>query len=97
VPATCIRDVGTPGKGLKGSKGIGTLKKGDLTSFGYSSDKTERSRHIALNAAIKKYGPLSVYRKLNAISVYTRQTSPMKSKIFLEDRAYVGKKHGYKV
>jgi len=93
VPSACITDVGAIGKGMPG---IGPLKKGELTSLGYSTSKTARSRHIALNAAIKKYGPLSTYRKLNAIAVYTKRTSPAISKKILEDRAYVGKKVGYK-
>lgn len=96
VPASCIRDIGNPGKGLSGTTGIGKLKEGDLSSFGYSANKTSRARHVALNAAIKKFGPLSVYRKLNAVAVYTKRTSPRKSKTFLEDRSYVGKKYGYK-
>jgi Family of unknown function (DUF5771) len=96
VSAACIPDVGASGKGLRGSKGIGTLKKGELAQFGYSASKTARSRHTALNAAIKKYGPLSVYRKLNAVAVYAKRTSPSTSKVFLRDRAFVGKKVGYK-
>lgn len=93
VPASCILDIGAVGKI---NNGIGTLKKGALEQFGYSVTKTEKSRHAALNAAINMYGPLSVYRKLNAVAVYTKRTSPAKSKRFLEDRAYVGKKYGYK-
>ena len=96
VPASCIRDVGAPGKGLRGAPGIGTLKKGELERFGYNATKTARSRHVSLKAAMKCYGPLSVYRKLNAVAVYTKRSSPSKSKIFLEDRAYVGKLVGYK-
>jgi len=93
VSASCIPDVGSPGKGVPG---IGKLKKGELTELGYSTEKSDRSRHIAINVAVKKYGPLSVYRKLNAVAVYTRKTSPEKSKIFLKDRAYIGEKHGFK-
>ena len=50
----------------------------------------------ALHAAIKKYGGLSTYRKLNAVAVYTKRTSPAASKTFKADRNYVGRKLGYK-
>ena len=75
---------------------IGKLEKGGLTKFGYSTHKTARTRHTALNAATKKHGALSVYRKLNALAVYTKRTSPSTSKKAKADRNYIGKKHGYK-
>jgi len=86
VPTSCVR----------GYHGIGKLHKGDLSQFGYSTSKTTRSRHLALNAATKTYGPLSVYRKLNALAVYTKRRSPATSKRALADRGFVGKKVGYK-
>lgn len=94
VPGSCIRDVGRQGKGYP--NGIGELKEGELSKYGYSFDKSKRSRHIALNAATRKQGALSVYRKLNALAVYTKRTSPSTSKKALADRNYVGKQHGYK-
>ena len=78
------------GKHLR--KSIGKLRKGELTQFGYSTSKTARSRHIALNQATKKYGRLSVFRKLNALAVYTKRRSPKTSKRALSDRTFVGKK-----
>lgn len=97
VKGACIKDVGRPGKGLpSGEKGIGRLKKGELSGVGYSVTNKSNSRHRALNKATKKYGALSVYRKLNAISVYTKLSSPKKSKTFKVDRNYLGRKHGYK-
>jgi hypothetical protein len=97
VPGACISDVGRPGKGLPGGEpGIGKLKEGELSKLGYSFGKTARSRHIALNAATRKHGALSIYRKLNALAVYTKRTSPKTAKKALADRNYLGKKHGYK-
>ena len=98
VPSACIADVGAPGKGVQGTglPGIGPLKKGELEAVGYSRSKSARARHTALNAAIKKYGGLSTYRKLNAVAVYTKRTSPAASKTFKADRNYVGRKLGYK-
>jgi hypothetical protein len=97
VKASCVKDVGKPGKGFAGpGKGIGKLKKGQLSSLGYSISKTARSRHAALNKATRKYGPLSIYRKLNALAVYTKNTSPTTSKTAKADRNWIGANHGYK-
>lgn len=97
VKSACVRDVGRPGKGLPGGlPGIGPLKKGELSKYGYSMTAKASSRHRALNKATRKYGPLSVYRKLNALSVYTKRTSPKTSKTAKADRNYIGRKVGYK-
>lgn len=72
-------------------KGIGSLKSGDLELFGYSHVATlsVEERHRSLSAAVKQYGALTVWRKLNAISVLTRRTNPNVSAIFLEDRNWI--------
>lgn len=92
VPARLIRDVGAPGKWRyehMGAPGIGTLRKGDLTSLGYSASSPTKTRRAAVDRAIKTYGKLSTLRKLNAVAVYTRRTSPAKSRIFKSDVRYV--------
>ena len=89
-PTTCVRGYQGPGKG------IGTLKKGALTRYCFGTATTGRSRQIALNAAVKHDGALTVYRRLNALAVYTKRTSPTTAKVALADRAFVGEKHGYK-
>jgi hypothetical protein len=94
VKGACIKDMGRPGKGFP--NGIGKLHEGELSSVGYALTKKATSRHRALNKATKKYGALSVYRKLNALSVYTKITSPKTSKTAKADRNYLGRKHGYK-
>ena len=73
-------------------KGIGPLKKGLLTSLGYSHTKKAVTRHRALNLAVKKYGRTSTIRKLNAIRVYTRRKAPSASGIYTADMHYVQKK-----
>ena len=97
VPSSCIKDVGNPGKGIpSGAPGIGALRKGDLKRFGYS-DVTSMSvarRHMALAAAVKAYGSLTVWRKLNAIYIYTRHTSPASSRAFKADRDWVKATYG---
>jgi hypothetical protein len=97
VTGKCIRDQGARGewKDLHKEEGIGKLKEGHLSSLGYSLRKSARSRHTALHKAVRKYGPLSTYRKLNALAVYTKRTSPLLSRKAKADRNYVGKEQGY--
>lgn len=102
VPASCIPDVGAPGKGLAsgepatgepatGEPGIGRLREGDLSKFGYDNVTTLSAgrRHLALARAVREYGALSLFRKLNAVYVYTRRSSPASSRIFKADRDWV--------
>ena len=97
VSSTCIKDRGATGKWTaKHGSGIGPLKAGRLSRYGYSSSKPATVRHQALNKAIKAYGALPVYRMLNAVYVYTKRTSPAVSALYKADRDWVGAKHGYK-
>ncbi len=99
VPAACITDQGAPGKGLpSGAPGIGPLRKGDLDRFGYSNvtEMSEGRRHLALAAAVRAYGSLTVWRKLNAVAIYTRRTSPASSRVFKADRDWVRAHYGIK-
>ena len=92
VPAACIRDVGNPGKGFKGpGEGIGPLRQGDLSQFGYDHvvGLSEGRRHLALARAVKAYGALSIWRKLNAVYVYSKHTAPASSAVFQQDRDWV--------
>jgi len=109
VPEQCIIDRGNPGKGFisstkgskKGSKnssGIGPLRKGELGKHGYAEVRTltEKERHTALNRAIREYGSLGVWRKLNAVAVYTKHTSPQTSAIFKSDMKWIRETYGIK-
>ena len=103
VRPTMVRNMGKPGKGFPG-RGIGKLKSGELSKYGYSgvTALTKRRRHIALNKALRGmvYGKgMSVrsalgtlIRKLNAIYVYTKLTSPRSSNIFRVDRDWLREK-----
>jgi hypothetical protein len=75
--------------------GIGKLKEGQLAKFGYSDvvHKTVEARRAALDNAVKEFGPLSVFRKLNAVYVYGRRSAKESSKIFKEDRDWVKSKY----
>ena len=87
----CIMDKGgRKRKFTMRNPGIGKLRKGDLTNIGYHASKTRTARHRALNKAVRKYGPLSTFRKLNAVMVYSKKSS--KSKTFKKDRNWIKKK-----
>ena len=101
MPPTRRRKVCPPGMILKKratrtspricGKGIGPLKKGELGQFGYHevSALPAEARHAMLDKAVQRYTPLSIFRKLNALYVYTRRASPGSSAIFLADRNWV--------
>ena len=99
VRASCIKDMGNPGKGLpSGLPGIGPLQKGDLSRFGYDHvvNMTTDARRTALAGAVKAYGSLTLWRKLNALYIYTRNTSPASSTVFKADRDWVRATYGIK-
>ena len=89
VPPSCIKDRGLPGKGPREGEGIGKLRKGELIKYGYQYRLSDSLRQAALRKAIKRYGPLSVYRKLDAVAKLSLRTAPDASKIFVRDRDWV--------
>lgn len=91
VKAKCIKGRGkNPSK--KGPKLIPPLRRGELKAFGYATNLPANKRHAALAKALEKYPALSVFRKLNAVQVLTRNTAPKSSAVFGQDKAWV-KKH----
>jgi hypothetical protein len=91
VPTSCITDRGAKGRAWKlknKTLGIGSLKKGELKIFGYSTKKAEATRHAAIRKAAKAYGALPVQRKLNALAVYNSKRSPVLSNEFKQDSLY---------
>ena len=68
---------------------IGPLKKGTL--MGYSARMKPAARHKTLRKVIRKVGPLSTFRKLNAIAVLTKRTAPKSSRKMQTDRKWVKK------
>ncbi len=89
VPPSCIKDRGLPGKGPIEGEGIGKLRKGELIKYGYQYRLSDSLRQTALRKAIKRYGPLSVYRKLDAVAKLSLRTAPDASKIFARDRNWI--------
>ena len=68
---------------------IGPLDKGTLTKYGYSTKVSEKTRHTALNKAIKATSKGTVIKKLNAVKTLTKNTLPKTSAIFGKDMKYV--------
>jgi hypothetical protein len=93
VPAACVMDRGRTGKGTRSGPGIGPLRKGDLSKYGYMNvtHMEKVARHASLEKAIREYGPLSTWRKLNAVYVYTRNTAPESSRVFKADMDWIRK------
>ena len=106
VRSSCIKDRGLPGKGPRqfpnpfkfhGGKqvyGIGPLRKGELTKHGYSTRASTRKRHSALRSAVKEFGALGVYRKLNAVAKLGVRTARTASRTFKRNRNWVRKSFG---
>lgn len=94
VGSKCVKDLGLPGKGPTSGKGIGPLHKGELAKKGYSVKNATAKRHNALGKAVESYGPLGVYRKLNAVGKLTMRTLPKYSRKFMEDRNWLENKYG---
>lgn len=84
VPSTCIKDQGLPGKG---PKILPKLKEGTLE--GYSTKKSDLSRHRALLKHSRENSKGMVIKKLNAVKILTKNTSPMVSKKIEQDIKYL--------
>lgn len=91
VKASCIKDRGLKGKG---PLAIAPLRKGELRKHGYIYREPAEERHAALRKAAKEFGPLGVYRKLNAVAKLSSRTEPQISKVFKADRNWVKEEMG---
>jgi hypothetical protein len=89
VESSCIKNRGLPGKGPREGEGIGKLRKGELVKYGYQYRLSDSLRHEGLKRAIKRYGALSVYRKLDAVAKLSLRTAPDAAKIFSMDRDWI--------
>jgi hypothetical protein len=94
VRSGCIKNRGLPGKGTASGKTIAPLRKGELRKHGYIFRLGSDERHSALKKAVKEFGALGVYRKLNAVAKLSKRTAPDASKVFKADREWVKKTYG---
>lgn len=91
IRAACVKDTGKGGKDIP--KSIGPLRKGELSKYGYSFRETTEKRHTALNKAIKAYGALSVFRKLDAVYKLSKNKISRVADVFKADRNWVYEKY----
>jgi hypothetical protein len=68
---------------------IPPLRKGELKQFGYSSSNSVASRHRSLAKAIREYGDLSVFRKVNVLYVFNKNKNPTLASKFNSDKAWI--------
>lgn len=90
IKPVCIMDTGNPGKG---PNIIGKMRKGELTQFGYHLSSNATDRRKALTKAIKRYDALSVFRKINAISILQKNTNPTYSNKARADANWISKNY----
>ena len=96
VKASCVKSKGLRSKGKKTHRVIPKLKKGGLTKYGYSVHESATSRHNAIKKALKAYGYSNLIKKLNAIKVLSKNTSPKNSRIYGNDIKYIQRISGSK-
>lgn len=90
VAASCVPDRGTVGRGKKVVKT--PLKKGELKMFGYSVSEPAADRRHALSLAIRHYGDAtSVFRKVNLLATFQKNTNPVMSRKFKADANWISK------
>ena len=89
VRASCIKSRGLRSRGKRTRRVLPSLKKGSLTKFGYTVRESAENRRKALHKALKEYGYSSLIKKLNAVRLLTRNTSPANSKIYDSDIKYL--------
>lgn len=64
-------------------------KESKLRRYGYGVHKKSKTRRSALSKASKKYGPLSVFRKLNALVVLNKNVNKSNARVYKSDRNWV--------
>ena len=88
VTKGCVEDLGRPGKGVK----LFELEKDVLKPFGYKhvKDLTKLQRQKALKRALNNgIKPLSLYRRVRALSTLNSIKDPQLAEIFKNDSDYI--------
>jgi hypothetical protein len=69
------------------SKQLFVLEKGTLSKFGYHDVKniSQQTRRAALNKALNKLPPLTVFRKINALKVLNKNVDKELAQMFQSD------------
>lgn len=88
TPPTCIKDVGQPGKVARNIY----IEPDRLSKYGYNDlvNRSDQERHRALADAVASgEKPLSVFRRLVALSTMTRNTNPTLSNLMRNDATWI--------
>jgi len=98
VKPSCVKDMGDPHvKTPSPGNRIGPLRKGELKKHGYIYNESVTDRHDALKKAIKEFGTLGVYHKLDAVAKLSKFSVPEASKVFKEDRDWLKSHYELKI
>jgi len=90
VKPACVKDKGGPKvKAPSPGDRIGPLRRGELKKHGYVYAKHREERHSALRKAIKEFGPLGVFRKLDIVAKLSKHSAPEASRVFKADRDWL--------
>lgn len=75
----------------RSSRQLFVLEKDVLSKFGYCDikDKTRQERQKALSKALKHIKPLSLYRRVVALSTLNKNTNPDLAKRFKDDSKWI--------
>jgi|UniRef100_A0A6C0D054 hypothetical protein len=90
IKRSCVRSKRLRSRRIKPLKVIPILRSGSLGKYGYAVHETERSRHIALKKALRKYGFSSVIKKLNTVRILSKNTNSI---IYKRDIRYLENKY----
>jgi hypothetical protein len=89
VHSACVKDQRLETHRPPGFKPIGPLRKGELKKYGYTYRKDSHKRHAALRHAVKEFGALNLFHKLDAVAKLAVRKAPDAAKVFREDRDWV--------
>jgi hypothetical protein len=92
VSASCVKSKSLRSKGKKPQVYLPKLKQGALTKHGYSIHESTKMRHSAIKKAMKEFTPGQLVKKLNAVRVLSKNTSPENSAIYAKDIKYIEEK-----
>lgn len=96
VPATCVKDMGKPGKTPMSARLPSLDDDLHLSEYGYHASNSEEKREAALVRAVnammkdkkitKSEAVRKIIRHLNLLSILQRNTNPKYSAIFKKDQ-----------
>ena len=74
-------------------KGIGPLKKGELSKHGYRCKRYGWKKTPHFDSAVKEYGSPMILKKLGAIKTYQKNKSPQVSQLLYSNMKWLRKKY----